>query len=705
MTHTENWIWLPESRYPQYQTTALTGFDYVESLPYTVAEFQKEYRFDKTITAAKLRVSGDTLFRLYLNGDFVLSGPPAAGGDFIGNEVPQPQFYAYETELAPNTNTLSFFARVQMGPVQICDFSMGHGGFMLSAILTFDDGTTGEIHTDESWDARRNAAYQAPRLYDGRQPNDTFGPAQSVSNRWHPFPADIPPRVEEAIYPEGSTITLAPGEKREVRLEFDQIHGAFIQMESRSLGTISLKVKVRELDEAPIIENCVLSGNDCYTGFFLHSVGNLTALMENRSESESSVTLGILSTHYPVDTLCDFVSSDPELDLVMQVCRHTLKICRQTHHLDSTRHCEPLACTGDYYIESLMTPFAFGDLRLAKLDLLRTARMLAARDGRMFHTTYSQIWVRMLWDVYMLTGDKTLLFNCREALDLLLSRFAGYMGENGLIETPPDYMFVDWIYVDKTSMHHPPKALGQTCLNLFHYDALGAAAKIYAELDSPDMAKHCLEKQKALGDAINTLLYDAQKGMYFEGLNTPTPEHLLGGWMPQNTKKRYYLKQSNILAAWVGVTDDETSRELVRKIMANEIPGDFQPYFAHFLFAAIHRLGLREEYTLPLAERWKAPVLDCTKGLAEGFVAPEPTYKFDHSHAWGGTPLYSVPKAILGLEINQPGMGELTLSPSLLGLSHARVEFMTPYGKVTCQLTEGQPPKVTHPEEVTIHLK
>ena len=48
MTHTENWIWLPERRYPQYQTTVLTGFDNAESLPYTVAEFQKEYRFEKT---------------------------------------------------------------------------------------------------------------------------------------------------------------------------------------------------------------------------------------------------------------------------------------------------------------------------------------------------------------------------------------------------------------------------------------------------------------------------------------------------------------------------------------------------------------------------------------------------------------------------------------------------------------------------------
>ncbi|MBR4865542.1 MAG: hypothetical protein IKU11_02555, partial [Clostridia bacterium] len=249
------------------------------------------------------------------------------------------------------------------------------------------------------------------------------------------------------------------------------------------------------------------------------------------------------------------------------------------------------------------------------------------------------------------------------------------------------------------------KALGQTALNLFLFGALDAAEKIYRALSLDEAAALCHAKKKALQTAVNTHLYDAEKGMYFEGLNTPTPHHLIGQWMPENVEKRYYLKQSNILATWVGVCDDDTGRRIVDEIMDGTVPGEFQPYFAHFLFDGIYRLGLRDKYTLPLAELWKAPVLDCTKGLAEGFVAPEPTYKFDHSHAWGGTPLYSVPKAILGLEINRPGMTELTLSPSLLGLSHARVEFMTPCGKVTCELAENQPPRVTHPEEVTIHLR
>ena len=98
-------------------------------------------------------------------------------------------------------------------------------------------------------------------------------------------------------------------------------------------------------------------------------------------------------------------------------------------------------------------------------------------------------------------------------------------------------------------------------------------------------------------------------------------------------------------------------------------------------------------------------MLECSKGLVEGFIPPEPTYSFDHSHAWGGTPLYSLPKALMGLEITTPGMSTLSLSPSLLGLHRARVELLTPHGKVVCLLEEGKEPVITAPECVTVTLR
>ncbi len=704
MTHKEQWIWLPESIYPNPTHNILSGFDDKQGVEYIVAEFKKEYVFPKKIISASLRFSGDCTFRLYCNEDFVATGPACVGGDFIGNETVRKNHYAYEKDLNVNSSKLNFFASVKQLPEQICEFSKGHGGFMLSAILTFEDGTTELIHTDDSWLVRKNGAYLGATLFDDRIKADDFTFAKITENIWNTTTAPISVRIEEDLLCDNNIVTLSPFEEKTVVLELDKIWAGFLHIKSNSQSVVHIKTEFRELKEEPSTEEIFISDYNEYTGFYMHSAGNITATVKNCSNSDAEITISFTKTHYPITTEGTVITSDTQLNNVIETCKHTLKICRQTHHLDSPRHCELLACTGDYYIESLMTIYAFGDMHLSEFDLIRTAIMLERENGRMFHTTYSLIWVRMLYDVYMVTGNLNLLKQCQKALILLLNRFETYIGHNGLIETPPDYMFIDWIYIDEISMHHPPKALGQTCLNMFYYGALDYAEKIFNIL-CDTRASDCAIRKAHLKAAINLHLFDEEKGIYFMGLNTPSPK-TEWKWMPyQNTEKRYYLKHANVLAAYFGVCDDDTAKKLIDKIMNDEINSDCQPYFLHYLLEAVYRLGLRDKYTLKIIDKWKKPVAECSKGLVEGFIAPEPTYSFDHSHAWGGTPLYSLPKALTGLEINKAGLKEITLSPSLLGLSYANIEIPTPYGTVTCELKNDEKPVINCPEEIKVTLK
>lgn len=705
MHHTEQWIWLPREQYAAEQRTRYSAMGEQSDPHYTVAELTRSYTFTQTVVKAQLRFSADTAFQLYCNETIVSTGPAAVGGDFIGNETARAQYYAFETELFPSTDTLHFYAKVQMSPVQLCDYSMGHGGFMLSAILTFADGTTQQIGSDESWLIRKNGAYKSSGVYDGRISPDAYVPAECTENIWHTTVAPIPVRTEYEIPLTGNILHVSAGEEREFVLPLDKIWAGFLSVQAETAGEVSVHIRCRELSEnATDEESMIFTENATYRGFTLHSAGTLLVTVKNHGNTAAKITVRFIATHYPIAEETELTVSDSAIQQILDTCRHTLKICRQTHHLDSPRHCEPLACTGDYYIETLMTLFSFGDMRLAEFDLVRTAHLLERENGRMFHTTYSLIWVRMLYDVYMMTGSHTLLMQCEHALRLLLKRFETYLGDTGLIENPPDYMFIDWIYIDGITMHHPPKALGQTCLNLFYYQALHYAEKIFYALNHRDDAECCARQRKALQNSINARLYDAEKGIYFEGLNTPSDESTLGHWLPQNTDKRYYMKHANILAAYVGVCDDARARSLIDKIMRDEIAGDCQPYFLHYLFEAIYRLGLREQYTVPLVKRWEQPVRECPLGLVEGFFKPEPTYDFDHSHAWGGTPLYSLPNAMLGLTIDQPGMRAVTLSPSLLGFDHAKIECLTPAGKISCVMHKGEKPIITAPESIQVHL-
>ena len=614
------WIWLPKENYPESQTTRYSGFNKKEEGNYTVAEFEKTYFFEKRVVSAVLQFSGDTEFQLYCNGTFVATGPAHSGGDFIGNETPRKDFYALQTTIDPDSDTLHFFARVKMMPVRICEYSKGYGGFMLSAFVTFLDGTTEILTTDSTWKVRKNDKYLTPNRYDGRLLLQEYTDAEEIEDHWHCEVAPICVRYEEEICPENNRMILQPHEETEMVLQFDKIYAGFLQIRVRTKGELQAKVFCRELEEEGTSEEFVFCQEEKYRGFFLHSTGNLLLRLNNDAESESEFEISLLSTHYPVSKIATTVTDDEELNRVLDVCRHTLKICRQLHHLDSPRHCEPLACTGDYYIETLMTLFSFGDMDLAEFDVRRTAQLLRNNDGRMFHTTYSLIWIKMLYEVYLFTGKKELLSDCCDALYLLLHRFETYLGENGLVETPPDYMFVDWIYIDEISMHHPPKALGQTCLNLFYYGGLEMAEKVFEELGQFQRSKECEKKRCRLKKAINSLLYDKERGLYFEGLNTPTPEHLIDKYMPRNTEKRYYLKHSNLLSEYFGVCEERNRTAILEKIMNGDCPGDVQPYFMHYLLEAVYQSGLREEYTRRILEAWKKPVAECSKGLVEGFV-------------------------------------------------------------------------------------
>ena len=644
---------------------------------------------------------------MYCNDSLIATGPVVVGGDFLGCSITRDNWYATNVDVYPESNELSLFARVKMLPVELCEYSKGKGGFMLTGHIEFEDGTKKVIFTDASWLCRKNGAYVKPKFYDSSIKPDEWVNASIQHNVWICKDSPIPLRAEEIIAPvEGkSSFILLAGKKKNFTLTYDKIYACYVMCKCKTDGKVTIKVHCTECGEDGSREEMTFDGDGQYRSFELHSAGKFEVEAINESDNDAEVSLELIFPHYPVSKEAKTVTSDEELDRVLDVCRHTLKVCRQTHHLDSPRHSEPLACTGDYYIETLMTLFSFGDMKLSELDVIRTAELLIKNDGRMYHTTYSLIWVQMLYDVYMITGNKKLLSDCLEALIILMSRFESYVTELGIIDNPPNYMFVDWIFIDGFSMHHPPKALGQSCLNMFYYGALDYAERIYNILGEKAMAK---DAEIRLKENIDRLLFDEEKGIYFEGLNHSIPEDQVCEWeQPQNTDKRYYLPHSNILACCYGVADGDKARSILTKVMEDEWPCSYQPYFAHFMFEAIYKAALRDKYTLSLCERWKEPIKECDKGLVEGFISPNENYTFDHSHAWGGTPLYSLPKALCGFEIIEPGMKKIRLNPSLLGLSFAKVEIPTPYGDIVVEQTreaneKGEGAKITFPDEIEI---
>ena len=692
----KNFIWLDSALYPEYQKTYCTIFADRADTKFCVAEFTKKYEFKKKIVNAQIKVSADTKFNLWCNEKWVGIGPVAAGGDY-GNTLPMPKYYFNEYTVNPDSECIEFFARVYLSPDVMTDYSCGKGGFILRCDITFDDGTSETVRTDESWKARLNRGYKSTCELDNTITPDEWTDAKITQSVWNLTSAPIPMLSETYIPDENGITEIEVGANKTYvgDIIFDKIYSGHVCLNIDTDSLCEILIETYEIPGHIVSREKIITDKPLkYRGLRMQSLGGYTLTVKTSGKAYI-LEIGQIFTCYPVTQEGSFHCSDEILNKIYEVGKHTLKICRQTLHLDSPLHQETLGCTGDYAIESLMNYFIYGDARLTRLDIIRTADWIKMSGGFMFHTSYSLIWVGMMYDYYMFTADKSVFDDTDESIKILLERFNGYVGDTGVIENPPNYMFIDWGDIDGFSMHHPPKALGQTSLNAFYYYALTSAAKIYKIKGDLKQSEIYASRAASLKENFRQF-FDAERGLYFDGFNTPTGSNQ---WMPENTDKRYYLRHCNILAVLYGLCDNPVP--IMEKVMTEEFPFMVQPYFMHYLLEALTVSGLFEKYGLAEIRKWQGQIEECDKGMKEGWGA----FHGDYSHAWGSTPTYQLPYKMLGFEILEAGYKKIALSPTLLGLKSAEIKIPTPFGYIECKMNKSEKPEIKVPSEIEAVIK
>lgn len=665
-----------------------------------MAEFRRAFSLPAKGCRVKVDVCADTRFQLYVNDEFIGAGPLCPGGDY-DFRIPMAKRYLNHYEFVAQGAEIRFLARVQLSPTQMTDVSWGQGGLILWGEARTDTGEVIAFQTDPTWEARLNPAWRGPETVDFTLPPPAWEPAAEVQCAGELCVCPIP-MLEESDISLGECWDV-PGETLALEFPLPQIHAAFVGFELETEALCEIEFHTWELPgQDPVTETIRTDHSIAYRSLNMKSVGGLSLRVRRLKPGRIHLRrLTVIDSRYPGEVEGRFLCSDEGLNLVYRVAQWTLGICRQWIHLDSPKHQENLGCTGDYYIESLMSYVSYRDTRLVRFDIARTAEWLRLRDGQMFHTSYSLIWVRMMRDYVGFTGDKRIFAETEDALRLLLGRFESYLGETGLLEHAPNYMFVDWGEVDGYSLHHPPMALGQTCLNALYFDALSMAAELYEMAGNAGEADLLRRKAQSLQKAVDRWLWDAQRGLYVGGLNGPVQPN---NWMPPNASGQYFIQQANILCVFSGLCEGKRAREVMETVMTDATLPDIQPYFAHFQLEALKRVELMEKYGMKVLRRWIPLVKNCAKGLQEGWNAPGADYQFDHSHAWGGTPVYQLPCCLLGLKILEPGCAHIRLSPCLLGLEWAKIAMPTPLGILECELRRHQAPILRAPKGMKVEI-
>lgn len=695
-----NWIWIENK----------------SSSDFVMAEFKREYNLSGKST---LKICADTSYELYINNSLVGRGPVSPGGDFgIEQGVKGLKYSYYDTYTINKQGRVEIRVVVTSVPTVMKEYTFNQAGLW---VQLWQSGTLiGQ--TDTTWSARllaeRISVIQSDYTKEGI-PCSTQALSQIHSLKKSPLKRRRTTKIVPTTF---EKITIKGGESKKIKYEFDKIYSAYTYISIKCNAEICAKITTEEIDGITVItEEIKTNKSIVHRSQRMFSVGQITLEITNNSTTACEIDdLAIEYIRYPIKNNAYFKCSNEDLNKIYDVCMHTLEICRQDIHLDSPTHQEPLACTGDYYIQALMEYLNIYDPSLTAFDIYRTAERLKYAKGFMFHTTYSLMVPMWLWDYYEFTGDKKLINKTKKALTCLFSRFDKYFStENNLVEKAPNYMFVDWIVmkdapdpygdardmmshgkIDGFSLHHPPKALGQSVLCMFYYQALITGAKIYRLINNEAKAQALESRAIDLKKAINTHLFDKEKGLYIGGLTTPDmvkPNE----WLPQNIQRTFYLKQANVLAVLFDIAPSEQRARILDYVCSPLRKEEMQPYFYHFLLEALYKEGLFEKYGLDLIYRYNDLINKTDKGLCEAWEY----IKCDCSHAWGGTPAYILKKAISGFEIIEPAYKKIRLKPSLFGLDFASLNISTPYGNIDITLHKNQKPNIVAPSQIEIVLE
>lgn len=680
---TADWIWLNPDEYPTYQRTKTIWLGPEnQGTPYRVF-FRKEMNWKPGTSPVYLYCTADVRFRLYINGILSAEGPVNTGGDYDDTKAPDYWYYSiYDISSFLKEGNNIIAVEVFSYALEWSEITSTYGGFL--AEIKAGDQTI--LRTDASWQAIADTSLQKKGDWlewkTGNEPEGWTKPGFNASkwtkaavqkglSKTRLFRSNIPELMQAPIQP------LTPMPERFLAdssflLDFERnrvarIQCSFIANEGDTIEIIPFEKKDYVASPSRAIRIIARNGVNHFRSPNLAAFRYLKVRVASK-KPVNFMAFEAIFTSYPLVYRGNFSCSDPFYTKLWSIARYTTQLCMGDMYYDSPMHQEPNACTGDYFIESLNAWYAFGDAWLTRQNLVQTAQMMEKNQYRMFHTSYSLIWVQMLHQYIQYTGDESILTELLPHTHQLMLLFRTYLNRDYLVANAPNYMFMDWIKIDRFNAHHPPAMIGTGYMTAFYYKALRDLAWLHEWGSKKSVATAYLSRASwynQLADSIRrgieVRLWDPGRKLYRDGIpgmSNVSPSF----WLPADTSIITYSAHFNTLAVLYGLTQPDRMESLIRYVVTQQ-DYELQPYFMSYVLAAMSKLNKTDE-GLSLVDRWKNGIDTSTYTLKENWQDVSATgYRGDYSHAWGGSPLLFCSVNLLGITSYSPGYAQISIKP------------------------------------------
>jgi hypothetical protein len=394
-------------------------------------------------------------------------------------------------------------------------------------------------------------------------------------------------------------------------------------------------------------------------------------------------------TAYPFSQRARWESDDPVLQKIWEVGWRTLRLSAHETFTDSPYY-EQLQYVGDTRIHCLISLYMTGDDRLAKnaielFDESRTPDGLTQSRYPSFLPQYippySLFWVGMLHDFWWYRGETDFVRQYLQGARGVLDWFESRLTPTGLLGPLEWWNFVDWSKEFKNGVPSL-EANGQSAiLSLQFAAALREAAELESAFGNAERAAHYRAVAARIIAGVRRTCWDSTRQLVAD---TPT--------------KQSFSQHANILAVLEDVIPVSEQPAVMKRVLGDPTLIQCTFYFRFYLFRALKKVGLGDEYVNQL-DPWRQML---ALGLTTWAENPEPTRS--DCHAWSAHPNFDLLATVAGIEPAAPGFREVEIRPHLGPLKQLRATLPHPQGDITVSYErqgEGLVADVTLPERLS----
>jgi len=396
----------------------------------------------------------------------------------------------------------------------------------------------------------------------------------------------------------------------------------------------------------------------------------LIVAIRGQTAPVSFYSISVLQSGYPVTDQAVFRCSDPLLNDIWEISRHTSEVCTEDMFVDCPTY-ERVFWVGDCRVSSLVNYYLFGSYELAEHCLTMVPRsreqsglLLSCMptDWQSVIPMWTFSWVIACKEYVEYSGDTKFIGTIYPDIAETLETYYTFINDKGLFDIS------SWNLLDWAELDIPYVGVGTA-----QHAALAYCCRITADmarrLSQPEDERRWNERSERLKASMNVHLWDDGRNAYIDG------------WYRSGKRSGTCSVQTHTLLYLFDMLDHERKAAVESRLI--DPPADWvrigTPFMSFYLFEAWQRMGRLDRIVSAIRQDWGTMVRHGSTTCWETFAV----YPRSFAHAWSAAPAYVLGKYGLGVAPVAEGFRRISVCPPELdGLEWAEGSVPTPHGRI-----------------------